>query len=86
MPGFYAEGFLGRERQPVADCGVARKAKPDRHCLAPRCTVKVLMPDVFCPSHWAILPAELRDGLWDAIKSGDRSSELLLMSQAQTLF
>lgn len=62
------------------------KARLSRRCLAPRCSVEVLRPDVFCPSHWNVLPKEFCEALSRAITTGQREDELALVGQAQTLF
>jgi hypothetical protein len=62
------------------------KARLSRRCLAPYCSVEVLKPDVFCPSHWVVLPKEFREKLSSAIATGRREDELTLVGQAQILF
>jgi hypothetical protein len=64
------------------------KARLRRRCLAPYCSVKVLKPDVFCPSHWIVLPKEFCEALSSAIAAGRREHELALalVGQAQVFF
>ena len=61
---------------------MAPKAKPNRRCLASRCSAEVHVPDVFCPSHWDTLPPEMRTAIWSAIGSGDRQGEVALVVRA----